>query len=182
MVFQTGGAGETIQFAMGDCILGSLLVASTELGICEIALGDSPQKLRQGFQAQFCKATLTGAESGLEQHISSVVSFIESPSVGLTLPLDIRGTPFQVGVWETLQQTQPGQTLTYSELASGSINQTGHGQSRVAARKTTSRLRYHVTESYAPTHPPRAITGDLIENKYCWIVKGTIADDRSNRL
>ena len=34
------------------------------------------------------------------------------------IPLDMRGTPFQVGVWTALGEIQPAQTLSYGELAS----------------------------------------------------------------
>jgi AraC family transcriptional regulator, regulatory protein of adaptative response / methylated-DNA-[protein]-cysteine methyltransferase len=49
--------------------------------------------------------------------IAKVVGLIESPSVGLDLPLDIRGTAFQQRVWKALQQVPPGSTATYTEIA-----------------------------------------------------------------
>src|SRR6266853_1172293 len=43
--FRSGGAGESIRFAVGECSLGSILVAATAKGICAIALGNDPEPL-----------------------------------------------------------------------------------------------------------------------------------------
>jgi AraC family transcriptional regulator of adaptative response/methylated-DNA-[protein]-cysteine methyltransferase len=51
-----------------------------------------------------------------------VVGFLENPSVGLNLPLDIRGTAFQQRVWEALRQIPAGSTATYADIA-GRIGQ-----------------------------------------------------------
>ena len=44
--FRAGGAGETVRFAVGECSLGSILVATTAKGICAIALGWSGARCR----------------------------------------------------------------------------------------------------------------------------------------
>jgi AraC family transcriptional regulator of adaptative response/methylated-DNA-[protein]-cysteine methyltransferase len=46
-----------------------------------------------------------------------VVGFVEMPSVGLDLPLDIRGTAFQQRVWEALRKVPPGSTASYADIA-----------------------------------------------------------------
>ena len=45
------------------------------------------------------------------------MGLIEAPSIGLDLPLDIRGTAFQQRVWRALQEIPPGQTISYAEIA-----------------------------------------------------------------
>lgn len=115
--FRLGGAGETIQFAIGDCSLGSVLVAATNVGICSIALGDSPEELIQQFQNEFSQADLLAGDEEFEKHMGFVIGFLESPVAPLPLPLDIRGTLFQLKVWKALQTIPFGKTLTYSELA-----------------------------------------------------------------
>ena len=42
---------------------------------------------------------------------------IEAPSLGLQLPLDVRGTAFQERVWQALREIPPGSTVSYAELA-----------------------------------------------------------------
>jgi len=43
--FKAGGDGATIRFAVGECSLGSILVAASHLGICSIAMGNDPNRL-----------------------------------------------------------------------------------------------------------------------------------------
>lgn len=112
-----GGQGETIHFALGECSLGSVLVAQSPRGVCAIMLGDDPAELLTDLQRRFAKAELVGAEPGYENHVAAVVGLMESPSSDLDLPLDIRGTAFQQRVWEALRAIPAGQTVTYAEIA-----------------------------------------------------------------
>ncbi len=115
--YRAGGANVTIKFAVGECSLGSILVAQSERGICAISLGDDPESLVHDLQDQFPRARLIGCDREFERIVATVVGFVDSPSMGLHLPLDIRGTAFQRRVWEALRQIPPGQTITYAELA-----------------------------------------------------------------
>src|SRR5579872_5722956 len=60
--FKAGGKGATIRFAVGECSLGSILVASSDLGICSIALGDEPDTLVKELQDRFPNAELIGGD------------------------------------------------------------------------------------------------------------------------
>ena len=102
---------------MGRCSLGSILVAATEGGVCAILLGDDPDILVHDLQDTFPCALLTGDDPAFDRHVATVVGFIETPAVGLDLPLDIRGTAFQKRVWNALQAIPPGSTVTYTEIA-----------------------------------------------------------------
>lgn len=115
--FQSGGVNHTIRFAVGECSLGAILVAQSERGVCAIALGEDPERLVHELQDQFPKATLLGADTDFEQAVAQVIGFVEDPSQGLDLPLDVRGTAFQERVWQALRAIPPGVTLSYSELA-----------------------------------------------------------------
>lgn len=115
--FQAGGTGEVIRFAVGECSLGSILVASSEQGVCAILMGDNPAALAQDLQDRFSKALLIGGDRDYERVIAQVVGFVEAPRVGLKLPLDIRGTAFQQRVWQALCAIPAGQTVNYSEVA-----------------------------------------------------------------
>jgi AraC family transcriptional regulator of adaptative response/methylated-DNA-[protein]-cysteine methyltransferase len=46
-----------------------------------------------------------------------VITFVEDPSIGLDLPLDIRGTAFQHRVWDALRRIPAGSTASYAEIA-----------------------------------------------------------------
>ncbi|RTL30161.1 MAG: bifunctional DNA-binding transcriptional regulator/O6-methylguanine-DNA methyltransferase Ada [Burkholderiales bacterium] len=115
--FKAGGAGHDIRFAVGQCTLGAVLVAASERGVCAILLGDEPELLVKDLQDRFKTARLIGADQYFEQWVAQVVGFIESPHLGLNLPLDIRGTAFQQRVWQALRRVPAGQTVSYAELA-----------------------------------------------------------------
>lgn len=115
--FRAGGAGATIRFAVGECSLGSILVAATEKGVCAILLGDDPAPLVQNLQNRFQKAQLVGGDEGFEQWVARVVGLVEAPALGLDLPLDVRGTAFQQRVWRALREIPAGSTASYAEIA-----------------------------------------------------------------
>ncbi|MYN29932.1 bifunctional DNA-binding transcriptional regulator/O6-methylguanine-DNA methyltransferase Ada [Duganella levis] len=115
--FRAGGVGEQIRFAIAECSLGPILVASTVQGICAILIDDDPDFLVRDLQDRFPKAELIGAEPEYEQVVSRVVGMVEQPSVGLDLPLDVRGTAFQQRVWQVLRAIPSGRRVTYAELA-----------------------------------------------------------------
>lgn len=115
--YRAGGKGATIQFAVGECSLGSILVAASEIGLCWIALGDDPAALVHDLEDRFAKAELIGGDREFEQLVARVVGLVERPSDGIDLPLDVQGTAFQQHVWQLLREIPCGTTTTYTELA-----------------------------------------------------------------
>ena len=63
------------------------------------------------------KALLIGGDAGFERLVAQVVGFVEAPSLGLNLPLDVRGTAFQERVWQALREIPPGATVSYAQVA-----------------------------------------------------------------
>src|SRR5437763_16850245 len=100
--FREGGASTDIRFAVGECSLGSILVAASEKGVCAIFLGDEPNELTKELQDRFSKAQLIGGDKSFERIVAQVVDLVEAPGIGLSLPLDVRGTAFQRRVWKAL--------------------------------------------------------------------------------
>lgn len=115
--FRKGGADAQIRFAVGQCSLGAILVAATDKGVCAIAFGDDPDALVRDLQDRFDRAQLIGGDAHFEQLVAKVVGFIEQPSLGLDLPLDVRGTAFQQRVWQALREIPAGSTMSYAEIA-----------------------------------------------------------------
>jgi len=116
--YRAGGASTDIRFAVGECTLGSILVAKSDRGVCAILLGDDPEVLARELQDQFPRANLIGGDKEFEQLVAKVVGFVEAPGIGLDLPLDVRGTAFQQRVWQALRKIPAGKTASYSEIAS----------------------------------------------------------------
>ncbi len=115
--YRDGGAGAAIRFAIGQCSLGAILVAQSQRGICAILLGEEPEPLLRELQDQFPRAQLLGGDADFERLVAQVVGFVESPQLGLDLPLDVRGTAFQERVWQALREIPPGSTASYAQIA-----------------------------------------------------------------
>jgi AraC family transcriptional regulator of adaptative response/methylated-DNA-[protein]-cysteine methyltransferase len=115
--FRGGGKNAVIHFAIGECSLGSVLVATSDRGVCAVLLGDDPNQLARNLQDQFPKADLIGNESGYEELVAKVIGLIEKPGVAFDLPLDIQGTVFQKKVWDALRRIPVGTTISYADIA-----------------------------------------------------------------
>jgi AraC family transcriptional regulator of adaptative response/methylated-DNA-[protein]-cysteine methyltransferase len=115
--YRAGGADTEIRFAVGECSLGSILVAQSARGVCAILMGDDPDELARDLQDRFAHARLVGGDAEFEQLIAKVVGFVEAPRLGLDLPLDVRGTAFQQRVWQALREIPVGKTVSYTDLA-----------------------------------------------------------------
>ncbi len=115
--YRAGGADAVIRFAVGQCSLGAILVASSEAGVCAILLGDDPEALLRDLQDRFPRARLIGGDGAFEALVATVIGFVEAPALGLDLPLDVRGTAFQRRVWQALRAVPAGTTVSYAEIA-----------------------------------------------------------------
>ncbi len=115
--YRAGGSNNEIRFALGECSLGSILVAQSDRGVCAISLGDDPETLLRELQDRFAQASLIGADAEFEQRVAHIIAYVEAPGIGLELPLDIRGTAFQQRVWQALREIPAGATASYSEVA-----------------------------------------------------------------
>jgi AraC family transcriptional regulator of adaptative response/methylated-DNA-[protein]-cysteine methyltransferase len=115
--YRAGGTAEVVRFAVGQCSLGAILVASSEKGVASILIGDNPEALVRDLQDRFRNARLIGGDSDYELLVARVVGLIEAPRLGLDLPLDVRGTAFQQRVWQALRDIPAGHTVTYMDIA-----------------------------------------------------------------
>ena len=115
--YRAGGANNAIHFSVGECSLGSILVARSARGVCAIMLGDEPETLLHELEDRFPKARLIGGDEDFERLVAKVVGFVEEPEKGLDLPLDVRGTAFQRGCGARCKRSRRGKTVSYAELA-----------------------------------------------------------------
>lgn len=157
--FAAGGPGERIQYAVGACSLGKVLVASTAMGVCAVLLGDSAQAVRAQLRTAFPRANLSEGDRNFRRLVAKVVGLVEAPARGLSLPLDVRGTAFQRRVWQALLDLPAGTTVTYAQLAR-SI-----GASR-AARAVASACAANLIAVAVPCH--RVVRADGTPSGYRW--------------
>jgi len=107
-----------LHYAIGHCSLGSVLVARGEQGVCAVLLGDDPESISRELESRFPDTTLLRRDEALAQYLAQVVGVIEAPGRPLDLLLDLRGTSFQLQVWQALREIPAGTTSTYSKVAS----------------------------------------------------------------
>ncbi len=112
-----GGAGEVIRTAFADCPFGRLLIGATEQGVCFVGFAEPDSALEGDLRRRFPRAEVVRDDPGLAETVGAVLRFIEEPREALSLPLDLRGTAFQLRVWQALTRIPPGETRSYADLA-----------------------------------------------------------------
>jgi AraC family transcriptional regulator, regulatory protein of adaptative response / methylated-DNA-[protein]-cysteine methyltransferase len=106
-----------LHFAIGQCSLGSVLVARSEHGVCAVLLGDEPEAVIRELAQRFPGSVLLRQDEELGHSLAQVVGLVEAPGQTLNLLIDLRGTTFQQRVWQALREIPPGTTSTYTEVA-----------------------------------------------------------------
>lgn len=106
-----------IEFELGSCSLGCVLVAMSQRGVCAIALGDEPAQLVDWLRQKYPHAKKGADNAVLLSRLQQVLNYAEWPESSLKLVLDMDGTDFQKRVWHALQTVPAGQTRSYSDIA-----------------------------------------------------------------
>ena len=117
--YRSGGAAERIRYATAETAVGRVLVASTDRGLCRVALGASDPALARELAAEFPHASIVRDDEGMRTAARLVVQHVAGDVSAIELPLDVKATLFQRRVWKALRQIPYGSTRTYSEVASG---------------------------------------------------------------
>ena len=108
---------EEIQYATGECFLGLVLIAVSEKGLCAVFFGDCSKTLISELKKSFPKVILVDGDSKTEDILLHVIEVVSNPIHKLRVPLDLRGTPFQLQIWKALQEIPVGTTTTYTDIA-----------------------------------------------------------------
>ena len=116
-VYKKGGKGISIGYTIADSPLGKLLVASTEKGICAVSFGDNEDELKRELEQEFFAAEIFREGKGLKTAVDSILRGLNGERSILALPLDVRGTAFQMRVWSELRKIPYGETRSYKEVA-----------------------------------------------------------------
>jgi AraC family transcriptional regulator, regulatory protein of adaptative response / methylated-DNA-[protein]-cysteine methyltransferase len=122
-VYRAGGLGETIAYAFRNTALGPLLMAATMRGVCFAQFGHSESALLAQLKAEFPRAQVVAStmtqSSELNAWIEALEAHIASSAPRPDVPLDLRGTAFQIQVWKFLLGVPAGSAVSYSEVAQG---------------------------------------------------------------
>ncbi len=121
--YRGGARGETISWVCRDTVFGKLAIAASDRGLCFAQFADDCKSLEVALQKEFPRADLLPfddeRDSQLAGWIDSLIGYLKRNQPLPDIPLDLRGTAFQVKVWLFLKGLADGQRITYSELARG---------------------------------------------------------------
>jgi AraC family transcriptional regulator of adaptative response/methylated-DNA-[protein]-cysteine methyltransferase len=119
--FAQGGKGEQIRWCSAKSPFGWMVVGSTDRGLCWLSLGTTREEAEESLREEFPAAELRRDPSLLEMVEAALTSVREGSDLtkrgALGAGLDLRGTVFQLRVWQALRQIPRGETRSYSELA-----------------------------------------------------------------
>lgn len=121
--YRAGGDGETITYAVRATAMGPLLMAATARGVCQVEFGDDADLLVARLHDHFPKAAIVPAGDAAREPLDAWIDALEAHVVQgapcPALPLELRGTAFQIRVWRFLLGVKPGRVISYGELAEG---------------------------------------------------------------
>jgi AraC family transcriptional regulator of adaptative response/methylated-DNA-[protein]-cysteine methyltransferase len=119
--FKKGGAGERIGWATAASPFGRVIVGATERGLCWLALAATAAEAEASLREEFPLAELRRDPSLARLVDAAVASVTDGRGAGKSgsepKALDLRGTAFQLRVWQALRTIPRGETRTYSQLA-----------------------------------------------------------------
>lgn len=115
--FRRGGGNIDITWVCGDAPLGRCLVAESERGVCAVLPGEDDALLYAELASLFPNARLHPGDEIFRQRVAQVFSHLDDHRQPFSLPLDLRGTAFQLQVWQALRQIPAGETRSYRQVA-----------------------------------------------------------------
>jgi len=113
--YKNGGENLLINYSYAESPFGNILVASTSKGICYMAFADDEMKAFKTLQNNFPNAAYKQMVNLVQQN--ALYIFTHDWTKLNKIKLHLKGTPFQIKVWETLLKIPMGQLSTYGRIA-----------------------------------------------------------------
>jgi AraC family transcriptional regulator of adaptative response/methylated-DNA-[protein]-cysteine methyltransferase len=119
--YRSGGKGLLISYALAATVLGPMLIGATDRGICFLQFGDDERVLIEELTRQFPAAATQPmpeqSHTQFQRWMDALNRHLRGLEPELDLPLDLRGTAFQLIVWRYLQRVPYGEVRSYAEVA-----------------------------------------------------------------
>ena len=113
--YKNGGQDLSINYSFAESPFGNILVASTPRGICYMSFADDEMQALQGLQNRFPNASYRQMVDLLQQNVLYI--FTHDWSKLHQIKLHLKGTEFQLKVWEALLKIPMGRLSTYGSIA-----------------------------------------------------------------
>jgi AraC family transcriptional regulator of adaptative response/methylated-DNA-[protein]-cysteine methyltransferase len=108
---------EIIRFAWGSSSLGDFMVAMSGKGLVALEFSSNRAAAEDALRVRFPEADIIDSEQELTDVLEKVHRVIEAPGFDPAIPLDLRGTPYEIEVWSMLRAIPVGETTNYGALA-----------------------------------------------------------------
>lgn len=113
--YKNGGEALHINYSYAQSPFGTVLIASTEKGLCHVAFLDDEEKAIYQLKTKFPNASY--AQRVDQFQVNALMIFANDWSDMPKLKLHIKGTEFQLKVWDALLKVPPGQMTSYGTIA-----------------------------------------------------------------
>jgi len=118
--FKNGGENLMINYSFAESPFGDIIIASTGKGICYIAFADEKQKTFSQLKNNFPNASFQSLVDSMQQNALRI--FQDDWKNISQIRLHLKGSPFQLKVWETLLKIPFGQVSSYAGVAAALQN------------------------------------------------------------
>src|SRR6266576_2093859 len=112
-----GAIAAPVRYTLSDSLLGRMLIAATDKGICAIQFANSDEELIHGLKHEFPFASRRRDDEAMQARRGDLLRQMRGQELNSMLPLDIQATAFQRRVWAYLQSIPSGATRSYSQVA-----------------------------------------------------------------
>ncbi|KQR92520.1 cysteine methyltransferase [Chryseobacterium sp. Leaf180] len=113
--YKNGGRNLTIDYHFSESPFGKIIVASTDKGICYMAFDEDKENALRDLHNKFPSASFFEKENELQQSALSI--FSKDWTNPQNIKLHLKGTDFQLKVWESLLNIPMGKLSTYGKIA-----------------------------------------------------------------
>jgi AraC family transcriptional regulator of adaptative response/methylated-DNA-[protein]-cysteine methyltransferase len=108
---------EIIRFAWGISSLGDFMMAMSDNGLVAMEFSSNRAATEHALHVRFQEADVIDSQQELSDVLEAMRRAIEEPGFDPAIPLDLRGTPYELEVWSMLRAIPVGETTNYGALA-----------------------------------------------------------------
>jgi AraC family transcriptional regulator of adaptative response/methylated-DNA-[protein]-cysteine methyltransferase len=108
---------EVIRYAFDETSLGNILVAASKKGVVALEFVNDRNMAEEWLRLRFSEADVVFDQEGLSRILASIRLIVDQPHTGSDVELDLRGTPYEISVWNLLREIAVGETMSYGALA-----------------------------------------------------------------
>src|SRR5882672_1636856 len=106
-----------VRYAFGKTSLGDVMVAASDRGVVALEFVDDRNVTEELLRSRFMDAEVVFDRTGLSLLLSCIRRAVDQPDGGSDIELDLRGTPYEIRVWNLLREIAVGETTSYGALA-----------------------------------------------------------------